>query len=109
MFAFCYYRTVNVISKRGLLEMAKGKRVDNETLDELNAWFHAAHVAAWRSLADVRRDFADADQVGSALIFNIRHNRYRLIVRAEFSVRLMLVKALLTHNEYDREEWKKWA
>ena len=109
LFAFCYHRIVSVISKRGLLALAKGKRVDNETLDELNAWYHAAHTAAWRSLGDVRRDFADADRVGSALIFNICHNRYHLIVRAEFSVRLVLVKALLTHNEYDREEWKKWA
>jgi mRNA-degrading endonuclease HigB of HigAB toxin-antitoxin module len=32
-----------------------------------------------------------------------------LEARAEFSVRLMFVKALLTHKEYDREEWKKWA
>ena len=100
---------MNVISKRGLLELAKGKRVDHETLDELNAWHHAAHIARWQSLADVRRDFADADQVGSALIFNIRHNRYRLIAFAVYAKQKLYAKALLTHKEYDREEWKKWA
>ena len=99
---------MNVISKRGLMELAESKKVDSETRSELKAWFRAAHAAAWRSLVDVRQDFPAADQVGTALIFNVRHNRYRLIARVQFSKRLVFVKALLTHKEYDREEWKKW-
>jgi mRNA interferase HigB len=99
---------VNVISKRGLIRLAESKKIDSETRNELNVWFRAAHGAAWRNLADVRDDFPSANKVGSALVFNIRHNRYRLITRVEFSKRLMFVKALLTHKEYDREEWKKW-
>ncbi len=58
---------------------------------------------------DVRADFPSADQVGDALVFNVRHNRYRLIVVAVYRVQKLYVKALLTHKEYDREEWKKWA
>jgi mRNA interferase HigB len=99
---------VNVVSKRGLMELAKSKKVDSETMNELKAWFRAAHAAAWRNLGDVRKDFPATDQAGSALIFNVRHNRYRLIARVEFSKRLVFVKALLAHKEYDREEWKKW-
>jgi len=100
---------VNVISKRGLADLAKAKRADSGTLIELEVWYRTARAAGWRSLVDVRKDYTDADQVGSALVFNIRNNRYRLIARVEFSKRLMFVKALLTHKEYDREEWKKWA
>ena len=100
---------MNVISKRGLMELAESKKVDSETRSELKTWFRAAHAAAWRSLMDVRKDFPATDQVGTALIFNVRHNRYRLIARVQFSKRLVFVKALLTHKEYDREEWKKWA
>ena len=90
------------------MELAESKKVDSETRNELDAWFRGARAAAWRNLGHVRDDFPSADQVGSALVFNIRHNRYRLITRVEFSKRLMFVKALLTHKEYDREEWKKW-
>ena len=97
-----------VISKRGLMQLAKAKKVDAETTIELGEWHRSAHAAAWRSLMDVRRDFPDADQVGTVVIFNIRHNRLRLITRVEFSKGLMFVKALLNHKEYDREEWKKW-
>ena len=61
------------------------------------------------SIRDVRRSFPDADQVGEALVFNIRGNRYRLIATVFYPARTIYLKALLTHNEYDREEWKRWA
>ena len=50
-----------------------------------------------------------ADQVGDVVIFNIRHNRYRLITYAVFPKQKLYVKALLTHAEYDRGEWKRWV
>jgi mRNA interferase HigB len=100
---------VNVVSKRGLMELAESKKADSETMNELDAWFRAAHAAAWRNLADVRADFPSADQVGSVLIFNVRHNRYRLIAFVVYRKQKLYVKALLTHKEYDREDWKKWA
>jgi mRNA interferase HigB len=100
---------VNVISKRGLMAIAEAKRIDSDTLDELIAWYRVAHAAAWKSIADVRADFPAADQVGAVLIFNIRHNRYRLIAFVVYGKQKLYVKALLTHKEYDRKEWMKWA
>jgi mRNA interferase HigB len=97
----------DVISKGGLLALLKGKSSD--VREESIAWYKVARLAQWNSLQDVRRDFPDADQVGSVLIFNIRGNRYRLIVFEVFAKNKLYVKALLTHKEYDREEWKKWA
>jgi mRNA interferase HigB len=57
----------------------------------------------------VRLSFPGADQVGEALVFNIRGNRYRLIATVFYPARTIYLKALLTHHEYDREEWKRWA
>ena len=53
--------------------------------------------------------FPSADLVGEVLIFDIGRNRYRLIATVFFAGREIYVKALLTHQEYDREEWKKWC
>jgi mRNA interferase HigB len=100
---------VNVISKSGLAELIKAKRVDAATTTELDAWYRAAHNAKWTNLADVRESFPSADRVGHVVIFNVRHNRYRLITREVFAKQKLYVKALLTHKEYAREEWKKWA
>src|ERR1035438_2998399 len=107
VFAFCYYRIVNVISMRGLGLLLKGKSRDIS--EEVADWFKSATAARWDSIQDVRRTFPDADQAGQAPGFTLRHNRYRLIATVFFPSRTIYVKALLTHKEYDREEWKKWV
>ena len=96
-----------MISKTGLEDLLKGKSSD--VSDEARAWYRAARAASWQSLQDVRKAFPDADMVGAVLIFNIRGNRYRLIVTEVFARQRLYVKALLTHKEYDRKEWTKWA
>jgi len=97
---------VNVVSKRGLLKLA-ARRPDS--LDPLTSWYRLVSRVLWRGLHDVRKDFPSADQVGDVLIFNIKGNRYRLITRVNYPARRLFVKALLTHGEYDRKEWIRWA
>jgi mRNA interferase HigB len=67
------------------------------------------NVISKRGLSLLLKGFPNADQVGEALVFNIRANRYRLIATVFYPARTIYLKALLTHKEYDREEWKKWA
>jgi mRNA interferase HigB len=45
--------------------------------------------------------------VDHLLVFKIRHNRFRLIVLPVFKRKKPYIKALLTHAEYDKEDWKK--
>ena len=58
---------------------------------------------------EVRRDFPSADKVGAVPVFNLCRNRYRLIAIPVNPLQKLYVKALATHKEYDREEWKEWA
>jgi mRNA interferase HigB len=97
---------VNVISKRGLRKLtSKYPAVEAEALN----WYRVAASADWRRFADIRADFPRADMIGEVLVFNMAHNRYRLITTVFFATREIYVKDLLTHKEYDREEWKKWC
>jgi mRNA interferase HigB len=80
-----------------------------DAAEELMRWNKAASRSAWRDLNDVRQCFPDADQYKTLLIFNIRHNYYRLIVKVDYRAKLLMVKEFLTHNEYLRGDWKKWA
>ena len=98
---------MNVVSRRGLNQILKG--LDAETIREVNAWYKVARGADWKDLAAVQRQFPSVDQVGHALIFDIRRNRYRLITTVYFPGRTLYIKALLTHKVYDRKEWMKWA
>ncbi len=44
--------------------------------------------------------YVSIDQYRSLLIFNIRHNYYRLIVKVDYRAKLLMVKEFLTHKEY---------
>lgn len=81
----------------------------SDAADELMRWNKAAARSEWHNLNDVRKCFPDADQYHVLLIFNIRHNYYRLIVKVDYRARLLMVKEFLTHSEYMRGGWKKWA
>jgi len=97
---------VNVIGKSGLRRLtAKHPGVESEALD----WYRVAASASWTRFAGVRGDFPSADMIGQVLVFNLAHNRYRLIATVFFATREIYVKDLLTHKEYDRKEWKKWC
>jgi mRNA interferase HigB len=91
------------------MRLAKTLKVDAPTVDAMTAWFRTARRVNGASFEQVREAFPSADRVGKVVIFNIRHNAYRLIVTADFRHRIMYVKALLTHKEYDRGEWRKWS
>ena len=96
---------MNVISKRGLFDKA-AKHADANAA--LQVWFDTAVEAEWRNLEDVRKTFPSTDMVGDLAIFNIRGNRYRLIVRMEFRYKRIYIKEFLTHAEYSKGDWKKW-
>jgi mRNA interferase HigB len=78
----------------------------------LRAWYRTATLAGWKNLAEVRKTYAHADGVrtsgGETLtVFNIGGNKYRLIARIRYDYQLVNVRAVLTHAEYDDEDWKE--
>ncbi len=76
----------------------------------LEEWWRVASKARWTNLHDVRVTYASADQVGKCLVFNVRGNKYRFIVRVSYrsphSRGTLLVKTFLTHAEYNENRWK---
>jgi mRNA interferase HigB len=98
--------SLNVISA---VTLKKYAAVHRDAAEELMRWNKAARSAIWRSFSEVRQHFPDADQYKSLLIFNIRHNYYRLIVKVDYPAKLLMIKEFLSHKEYERGGWKKWA
>jgi len=78
-----------------------------EAASSLFRWAGIARVADWRNLLQVRLVFPQADQVGGCTVFNIMGNNYRLIARIDYGLQTITLKQFLTHQEYDRDKWKK--
>ena len=74
--------------------------------DALDAWFRVATSANWSNLVEVQAVFPLAEAVGNFTVFNIKGKRYRLIVGIDYQGRLIAIKDVLTHADYDSEQWK---
>lgn len=77
----------------------------------LEDWLEKTVAASWDSIADVRRVYPHADAITVAsgqtvTVFNVKGNRYRLIVAIKYQWGMVYVLRLLTHGEYDSGRWK---
>jgi mRNA interferase HigB len=106
MFAGCelYEACLHIISRKGLKEAAARHRDLEAPLD---VWFRIAKKASWHNLADVRQTFASADAVGKWTVFNIKGNKYRLVVEINYRYQRLYIRHVLIHADYDREKWKQ--
>ncbi len=69
----------------------------------LRNWYAEASGASWTSPAEVRQAHRSASFVaGDRVVFNIKGNDYRLIVAVRYRSRIMYVRFVGTHAQYDQ-------
>ena len=101
--ALCETLVVRLISQRPLKQFWQ---VHPDSESSLRHWITVLKAAKWRHFADVKKVFGSADQVGKYTVFNIGGNKYRLITVIHYNVQKVFVRAILTHADYDRDNWK---
>jgi mRNA interferase HigB len=94
---------MHVISFKILREYAEN-HADCE--EALNNWYKIANKVKWSNLVEVQQVFPKAEAVGNFTVFNIKGNKYRLIVSIDYEGQLIYIKYILTHAEYDKDNWK---
>ena len=77
-----------------------------EAAASLDTWYRIVRRADWKGFEDVKNVFPSVDRVGGKFVFNIAHNRHRLIAEINFTYRSVFVRAILSHAEYDRGGWE---
>jgi mRNA interferase HigB len=99
---------MHIISRKRLLDADRKHGRPGVPLD---AWYRTAKAAKWKSLEEVRRTYSHADSVSAGervyTVFNISGNSFRLITDIFHEDQTILVRHVLTHAEYDKEDWKK--
>jgi mRNA interferase HigB len=71
----------------------------------LRAWFALTEAADWQTFNELRETFPAADLVGNCTVFNIGGNNFRLITRVFYRSHKVYVLRVMTHAEYDRDDW----
>jgi len=69
----------------------------------LHSWYEEARKAVWLSPRDVKLLYASASICrNNRVVFNVGGNKYRLVVEVQDQARIVWVKFVGTHAEYDR-------
>jgi mRNA interferase HigB len=69
----------------------------------LKAWFYEAKHARWRSPADIKRKYPHASILpNNRVVFNIKGNNYRLVVKINYDYGQVFIRFIGTHAEYDK-------
>ena len=95
---------VRIVSRKAIRE-ATGEH--SEWGASLNAWYKITKDADWKNFADVRNSWKNSDVVGRFVVFDVSHNRCRLIATIKYKWRMVCIRRILSHAEYDDEEWRK--
>lgn len=49
----------------------------------------------------------DRDGVWTATIFDIGGNKYRILAHVDYTRQTVKIEAVMDHQEYDRQSWRK--
>ena len=67
----------------------------------LERWYEISEKAEWNNYADMKTDFGSVDSVGNQhYVFNIRGNKYRLVVVVKFVMGYIFIRFVGTHEDY---------
>jgi mRNA interferase HigB len=94
---------MHVVTKKRLTEFAA---MHAGAAIPLDVWYRVAKAAEWKSLVDVKDAYPQADYVAPYTVFNIKGNTYRLITKIEYRFQKIFIKHVLTHADYNKDEWK---
>jgi mRNA interferase HigB len=104
---------MHVVTQRYLNEAATEYP---DAAKEIAAWYQVVKGVRWANFEEVKQTFTDADAVDGYVIFNIRHNRYRLVTIIHYAgerngkptMGHVYIRSFLTHRQYDNPaNWDK--
>lgn len=73
----------------------------------LLAWYREVQKGNWDSPSRVKQMYRSASFVGDRVVFNIKGNSYRLVVRINFPFRIVFIRFVGTHKQYDAIDVKE--
>lgn len=91
----------------GEAALAKFARKYAASRKPLQRFLEVARAAEWPYFPAVKQTFPATDYAPSTgtLIFDISGNKYRLIARVDFEEQVLYIQRVMTHEEYDREDF----
>ena len=94
---------MNVIKRKTLVEYGL---IFGDAKSQLDAWYHEVEKASWSGPQEIKERYSSASFLHkNIVIFNIKGNRYRLVVKVEYQSQVVFIKWFGTHADYDKQNF----
>lgn len=91
---------MHVISRKTLSQFWEKHEAAAEAL---KAWFKEAEHAQWETPGDIKNRYRSADILpDNRIVFNIKGNHYRLVVKVSYPAQIVYIRFVGTHQEYSK-------
>ncbi|MBW8051614.1 MAG: type II toxin-antitoxin system HigB family toxin [Cytophagales bacterium] len=93
---------MRILSVKKLKDFWKNpKHSDSE--NALKAWVDEVEKADWKNSNDVKKQYGSVSIIGdNRVVFNIKGNTYRLIVKINYDYSIVYLRFIGTHKQYDK-------
>lgn len=96
----CIFVRMRIFSRSTLRDFWL-RHADSE--QALKAWYQEAERSHWRSPNEIKLEYPSASILaGNRVVFNIKGNTYRLIVKINYDFGAVWVRFIGTHATYDK-------
>ena len=93
---------MRIVSHRKLKEFYETKGREDARV-ALERWYDITEKSSWKNLSEIKVDFPATDYVGNQhYVFNIKGNKYRLVVVVKFTIGYVFIRKVCTHQEYEQ-------
>ena len=90
----------------GLVKLDDFKRGHPTVRKALDAWIIETKNAKWKAPQCIKDRYRTADFLSeNRVIFNIKGNSYRLVVRVSYAGDTVVIEWIGTHAEYDKKKF----
>lgn len=92
--------SMRIISRKALREFWERHP---DARQPLQAWYADVKHATWKTPADIKDTYRNASIVANnRVVFNIKGNKYRLVVAVQYEYGIVYIRFIGTHREYDK-------
>ncbi|CAI6144133.1 MAG: hypothetical protein SPLUMA1_SPLUMAMAG1_01567 [uncultured Sulfurimonas sp.] len=93
---------MRIISKKRLKDFYEQSKY-RDSKNALESWHREVLKLDWNNPNEIKMMYSNASVVGDTkVVFNIAGNKYRLIVTINYYAKIVFIKFIGTHKQYDK-------
>ncbi|MCD4792976.1 MAG: type II toxin-antitoxin system HigB family toxin [Bacteroidales bacterium] len=80
----------------------------NDCEEQLKSWYNETSKTNWKNPNELKKDYPSASILeNNRIVFNIKGNNYRLVVKINYEYQIMWIRFIGTHADYDKIDSNK--